>query len=92
MIIITHLNGGEINFYSLKFHPMKKILIAAIILLPQWGVAHPGHGDVAGSGYELNHYLNTPFHLATIATILAVAVFCGFLARGRRSKKTHLHA
>lgn len=47
--------------------------------------AHPGaHGEVIGSSTALNHFVNSPFHLAIICLILIALGFLAFKIKKRK--------
>lgn len=64
---------------------MKKILIAAGLLVPFFSFAHPGHGETGG--YTIIHYFVEPTHaIFTWSFIIAGFVLATYLKRRNASK------
>lgn len=63
---------------------MKGKLIALLLLVPQFLMAHPGHDDDIDGGYSIHHYLTSSYHLTIGATILGFAVLIVWFARRKK--------
>jgi hypothetical protein len=64
---------------------MKKVLIAASLLIPFIGFAHDGHGVT--SGFSITHYFVEPGHaIYTWSFIVASFILVKYL-RGRKASK-----
>jgi hypothetical protein len=74
-----------VNIYSTKKTSMKKVLIAASLLIPFISFAHDGHGVT--SGFTITHYFVEPGHaIYTWSFIVAGFVLAAYLKRKNASK------
>jgi hypothetical protein len=72
-------------FTKSKKEAMKKILIAASLLVPLFSFAHEGHG--VSEGFTITHYLVEPGHaIYTWSFIVAGFILVKYL-RGRKASK-----
>jgi hypothetical protein len=73
------------NIYSTKKTSMKKVLMAASLLIPFIGFAHDGHGVT--SGFTITHYFVEPGHaIYTWSFIVAGFILARYLRRKNASK------
>jgi len=63
---------------------MKSKLIALLLLVPQFLMAHPGHDDDADGGFTIHHYLTSPYHLSIGAGIITVIVLIVWTVKRRK--------
>ena len=72
-------------FTSPKKEVMKKVLIAASMLVPFIGFAHDGHG-VTG-GFSITHYFVEADHAIYTWSFIAAGLILAKYLRGRRASK-----
>ena len=64
---------------------MKKNIAALCLLVPLYGMAHPGHGETGG--YTITHYFLEPMHaILTIGIVVAVVIYVRHLDKSRQTK------
>lgn len=64
---------------------MKKILIAASMLVPFASFAHDGHGET--SGFTIIHYFTEPSHAIYTLSFIAAGLILAKYLRGKRASK-----
>jgi len=64
---------------------MKKVLIAASLLIPFIGFAHDGHGET--SGFTIIHYFVEPSHAIYTWSFIAGGLILAKYLRGRKASK-----
>lgn len=72
-------------FTAPKKEVMKKVLIAASMLVPFISFAHDGHG-VTG-GFSITHYFVEPDHAIYTWSFIAAGLILAKYLRGRRASK-----
>jgi len=73
------------NIYSTKKTSMKKVLMAAGMLIPIISFAHDGHGGT--SGFNIIHYFVEPDHAIYTWSFIAAGLILAKYLRGRKASK-----